>query len=138
MAFRGYIVKFGFIVLPHKYLAQNPIITPCQRTELHAYRDANGELHRVTIDNPKTKIEIVTLPLTLAEKTEIETAMNAGLINALERKFFVEYWNDDPTVNGGVGYRSGYFYLADVSYTYERITTNSIDYGAITYTFIEY
>ena len=139
--FRGYILKFGNTVFPHKYLAQAPVFTPCQRTEAEAYRDANNDLHRVTIDNFKTKIEITTLPITLDEKIEIETAMKsngAGCVNDVERKFFIQYWNDDPLSDGANDYRTGYFYLADVSYTHRSIDRNTIHYESIKYTFVEY
>lgn len=134
--FRGYLLKFGNTVFPHKYLAQNPKFTPNQRTEAEAYRDANNDLHRITIDNHKSKFEITTLPgLTLEQKIEIENAMNSGLINRTERKYYIEFWNEDVGVNQ---YQTGYFYLADVSYSQNKITGNTVEYDAITYTFIQY
>lgn len=143
MSFEGYLIKFKGGVssgdpssFPHKYLAQDPIITPYQRTEASAYRDANNNLHRVTIDNHKSKIELITMSgLTLAQKQELERAMHAGLLNSVERKYHVEYWNDDPDVND---YTEGDFYLADVSYTYRSIADGTIVYNTIKYTFIEY
>lgn len=136
--FRGYILKFGNTPFPHKYLAQEPVFTPCQRTEAEAYRDANNDLHRVTIDNFKTKIEITTLPITLDQKIEIEAAMRAGLQNAVERKYKITYWNDDPESPHSNDYAQGDFYLADVSYTHRRIERNTIHYESIKYTFVEY
>lgn len=136
--FQGYLLKFGGTLFPHKYLAQDPVFTPCQRTEAEAYRDANNDLHRVTIDNHKTKFELTTLPITLEEKLEIEAAMQAGVVSAVERKYYITYWNDDPLSDGANDYRTGYFYLADVSYTHRSITASTIIYESIKYTFIEY
>lgn len=136
--FQGWLLKFGNTVFPHKYLAQDPVFTPKQRTEAEAYRDANNDLHRVTIDNHKTRFEIETLPITLDEKIEIETAMRAGLQNAVERKYFVRYWNDDPESDDSNDYSSGFFYLTDVSYTHRHFDRTTIYYDSIKYTFVEY
>lgn len=136
--FQGWLLKFGSTLFPHKYLAQEPVFTPAQRTEAEAYRDANNDLHRVTIDNFKTKIEITTLPITLDQKIEIEAAMRAGLQNSVERKYQIKYWNDDPESPHSNDYAQGDFYLADVSYTHRRIERNTIYYDSIKYTFVEY
>lgn len=138
--FKGYLIKFNSTgntsTFPHEYLAQKPTITPYQRTEAEAYRDANNDLHRVTINNHKSKLEFTTIPgLTLEQKTQLETDMLQGRINAVERKYYLQYWNDDIDVEG---YEWGYFYLADVSYTIRKINSNTIVYDSITYTFVEY
>lgn len=133
--FQGYLLKFGDTIFPHKYLAQNPTFTPNQRTEAQAYRDGNNNLHRVTIDNHKSKFEITTLPITLEEKIECETAMYSGLENIIERKYIITFWNDDVHVNN---YQTGYFYLSDVSYSPTKIKDGTIYYDSIKYTFIEY
>ena len=138
-SFDGYLIAFGtpsngYTAFPHEYMAKSPVFIPNQRTEAEAYRDANNDLHRVTIDNHKTRIELTTLPgLTNFQKAEIETAMSEGLLNTVERKYHIKFWNDD--VNA---YREGDFYLADVSYTYRSISARSIVYEEIKYVFIEY
>lgn len=139
--FDGYLVGFidGSDVweFPHQYLAKDPVITPAQRTEAEAYRDANNDLHRVTIDNFKTKIELTMISgLTLAQKTEIDHIMNKGLIIGVERKYRMRFWNDDP-VSGGA-YGTGDFYLADPSYTYKKVESGSLVYNSFTYTFVQY
>lgn len=136
--FQGWQLKFGDTLFPQKYLAQDPVFTPKRRAEASAYRDAAYDLHRVTIDNHKTTFEITTLPITLDEKIEIEAAMRAGLVGSVERKYFVRYWNDDPESDDSNDYSSGYFYLADVSYTHKHITANTIYYDSIKYSFVEY
>ena len=138
--FKGYLIMFGNNETGArkllKYLAQNPTFTPYQRTEAEAYRDANNNLHRITIDNHKTKIEFATIPnLTLEQKQEIDSIMKVGLINEVERKYSVTYWNDD--VNA---YVTGDFYIPDTSYNLIKIDTdkNTIFYDSITYKLIEY
>lgn len=138
--FKGYLLMFGSDEngarrLQH-YLAQNPTFTPNQRTEAEAYRDANNDLHRVTINNHKSKIEFSTISnITLEEKQEIENIMRSGLIDEVQRKYLVRYWNDD--VNE---YRSGYFYIPDTSYNIIKVDTqrNTLIYDSVSYTLIEY
>lgn len=137
--FQGYIIKFGSTEFPHKYLAKNPVFTPQRRTEAEAYRDANNDLHRVTIDNHKSTLDIELLPgLTLEEKIIVESAMNGGLLNTVQRKYNITFWNDDPCGAYANNYISGDFYLADVSYSYEKITSSTIIYDKIKYKFVEY
>ncbi|MBQ3691973.1 MAG: hypothetical protein II931_01425 [Clostridia bacterium] len=134
--FKGYFLKFGDTVFPHKYLAQGAESTPFQRTESTAYRDANNDLHRITIPNHKSKFEITTIPdITLEQKIEIENVMNRGLQNVNERKYLIEYWNDDIGVND---YSTGYFYIPNPTFKWQKITDNTIIYDALTYKFIEY
>ena len=134
--FQGYLLKFGDTIFPHKYLAKNPTFTPNQRTEAEAYRDGNNDLHRVTIDNHKSKLEVTIVPdITLEQKIEIENAMYSGLENIVERKYLITFWNDDVHVND---YRTGSVYLSDVSYSYTKIKNGTLYYDEITYTFVEY
>lgn len=138
--FKGYLLMFGSDEKGarrlQRYLAQNLIFTPNQRTEAEAYRDANNNLHRITIDNHKTKIEFETIPsLTLEQKQEIDSIMKVGLINEVERKYSVTYWNDD--IND---YKTGEFYIPDTSYGIIRADTkkNILVYDSIKYKLIEY
>ncbi len=138
--FKGYILMFGSDEKGasrfQHYLAQNPTFTPNQRTEAEAYRDADNNLHRVTIDNHKTKIEFSTISdITLEEKQEFESIMRSGLIDSVQRKYRVTYWNDD--INA---YKSGDFYIADTSYSIVKVDTkaNTLKYDSISYTLVEY
>ena len=133
--FRGYLLKFGDTIFPHKYLSKTPVFTPNQRIEAEAYRDANNDLHRITIPNHKSKLEITTVPITLEQKIEIEEAMIRGLTNGIERKFHITFWNDDIGIND---YREGDFYLTDTDYSPYKITSSTIFYEPMKYTFIQY
>ena len=137
--FKGYLIKFnsgGKSTFPHKYLAKEPTFTPDQRLDAIAYRDANADLHRTTINNHKSKLELETIPgLTLEQRIELETDMLQGRLDNIERKYRITYWNDDIDV---LNYETGYFYLADISYTIESISDTTIVYSAIKYTFVEY
>lgn len=134
--FQGYLLKFGDTIFPHKYLAQNPTFTPNRRLEAQAYRNADANLYRVTINNHKSEFEITTVPdITLEEKIEIENAMLDGLEDIIGRKYRITFWNDDVHVND---YMTGSFYLTDVSYSYNKIDDNTIYYDSIKYKFIQY
>lgn len=131
--FKGYLLKFGNTEFPHKYLAQSPTFAPNQRTEAEAYRDANNDLHRVTISNYKSKLEFSTIPVNLEEKMEIQNCMAAGLIDSVQRKYRVTYWNDEDNE-----YKTGMFYVPDVKFNPRKITSDTIEYDGISFSLIEY
>lgn len=134
MAFAGYLLKFGNTMLSHKYIqldTYQPV--PNQRTELSAYRDNNNYLHRNTSFNHKTTLKFDTIPLTLLQKIDLQNQMSAGLINSVERKYRITYWNDEQNC-----YITSEFYMPDVTYTIRSITKDDIKYEPISYEFIEY
>lgn len=132
--FKGYLLKFGDVEFPQKYLAKMPKFTPNQRTEAEAYTDANNLLHRTTIDKYRTKIELETVSgLNLKQKIEIQNIINNSMTNSVERKCTVEYWNDE--INN---YSTGDFYIPDIEYNIDHITNNTIYYAAISVHLIEY
>lgn len=137
--FLGYLLKFGDTKLPNKYISyQSFKVSPDQRLEIEAYRDANSLLHRVTSTNFKSKIEFNTLGnLNLKDKEDIFAIISKGLVNDTQKKYYIEYWNDDRN-----SYRTGYFYTPNIEYTIRTITedgTNSnIIYEPIRIAFIEY
>lgn len=134
MPFEGYLLKFGSQVLPHKYIQLSSYdTTPNQRTELSAVRDNNNYLCRVTSPNHKTTIKFTTMPLNLAEKTELQEAMKKGLVNETERKYKVTYWNDETNT-----YKTSEFYMPDVNYPIRSIENNDIEYNPISFELIEY
>lgn len=136
--YRGYLIRFNesgsTSTFPQKYLAPGPSTTPDRRLEASAYRDGNGNLQRVTIENYKSEFELITVSnLTLEQKIEIEADMSQGLVDEVQRKYHLEYW--DHAVND---YKTGCFYLKDITYTINKITGETIIYDSIIYKFIEY
>ena len=132
--FQGYLLKFGNTILPHKYIQLDTYQSiPNQRIELSAYRDSNTDLHRVTSQNYKTTIKFDTMPLTLEQKIDLQTKMQAGLVNATERKYQVNYWNDEDNQ-----YDTKYFYIPDVAFPIHSITENDIRYNPVSFEFIQY
>ena len=132
--FRGYLLKFGNTILPHEYIQIDTYQSiPNQRIELSAYRDSNTDLHRVTSQNYKTTIKFDTMYLTLEQKIDLQTKMQAGLVNATERKYQVNYWNDEDNQ-----YDTKYFYIPDVAFLIHSITENDILYNPVSFEFIQY
>lgn len=133
--FQGYLLSFNGANLNNKYISLKSFkVTPNQRLELAAYRDANFLLHRVTSPNFKTKIDFTTVAgLTISDKEDMFNTINTGLINSIQKSYNVVYWNDDTS-----SYRQGKFYMPNVEYNIRRISDTDIIYEPIRIAFIEY
>lgn len=134
MAYSGYLIAFGGKILPNRYFKQGSYsVTPNQRTELSANRDNDNYLHRNTSPNHKTKISFETGILYLQDKINIQNIMNNGLINSVERKYSITYWNDEQNC-----YITAEFYMTDVTYTILDTLGNDIIYQPVKFDFIQY
>lgn len=135
--FKGYLLKFGDTEFPNKYLDfDSQQSTPNQRTEAEAYVDADNNLHRITLPKYRTKIEYNTVVgLHLADKIAIQNILRKGLVNDVQRKYLVTYWNDEDNE-----YKTSYFYIPDTNFQIEKIDrkTNDIIYKSLKLTLIEY
>lgn len=132
--FQGWMLKFGSKVLLNKFLAYNDYTaTPNQRSEVEAYRDLNNLLHRSTSPNFKTKIDFNTRPMWLPDKIEMQSVFASGLIDRVQRKYKVTYWDDEQNT-----YKSGVFYMPDIEYKPIRVVGNNILYNKIRIALIEY
>ena len=135
MAFEGYLMKAGAATFPHKYIQISTYqTTPSQRQDLDSYQDSKGNLHRTVVPHDRSKIVFKTMDnLKLAEKQEIQAFFNGAMTNARERKITLAYWNDEDNM-----YKTGSFYIPDVTYPIKRIMGNDIVYGSVEYHLIEY
>lgn len=133
--FQGYLLSFNGANLNNKYISLKSFkVTPNQRLEIEAYRDADSLLHRVTSPNFKTKIDFTTVAgLTLSDKEDMFNTINTGLINSNKKSYNIVYWNDDTS-----SYRQGKFYMPNVEYPIRRISDTDIIYEPIRIAFIEY
>ena len=107
-----YLIKFGNTWLPDELLLSdgwNP--TPNQRTELDAYRDAAVNLHRTTSPNYKTTIILNFCPMSKTDKERLQGIINSAMINTVERKIQITYWNDETNE-----YTDGVFYIPDITF----------------------
>lgn len=135
MAFKGYLMKAFETTFPHKYIQISTYqTTPSQRQDLDSYQDSKGNLHRTVVPHDRSKIVFKTIDdLKLAEKQEIQAFFNGAMANARERKVTLTYWNDEDNI-----YKTGSFYIPDVTYPIKRIMGNDIVYDSVEYHLIEY
>ena len=135
MAFEGYLMKSFETTFPHKYIQISTYqTTPSQRQDLDSYQDSKGNLHRTVVPHDRSKIVFKTMDnLKLAEKQEIQAFFNGAMTNARERKITLTYWNDEDNI-----YKTGSFYIPDVTYPIKRIMGNDIVYDSVEYHLIEY
>lgn len=135
MAFEGYLMKAFETTFPHKYIQISTYqTTPSQRQDLDSYQDSKGNLHRTVVPHDRSKIVFKTIDnLKLAEKQEIQAFFNGAMTNARERKVTLTYWNDEDNI-----YKTGSFYIPDVTYPIKRIMGNDIVYDSVEYHLIEY
>lgn len=135
MAFEGYLMKAFGTMFPHKYIQISTYqTTPSQRQDLDSYQDSKGNLHRTVVPHDRSKIVFKTIDdLKLAEKQEIQAFFNGAMSNARERKITLTYWNDEDNM-----YKTGSFYIPDVTYPIKRIMGNDIVYDSVEYHLIEY
>lgn len=135
MGFNGYLLKFGNVKFPLKYLMVSSYsAAPDQRTELQTFRTEDNQLHRIISPSYKTQIDFQTIPnMTNYEKTEMFKVFRNGLVSDIERKYKVEYWNDETDT-----YKTGYFYMPDISFTIKQIDGSSLIYDSVSISLIEY
>jgi len=136
--FKGYLLKFGNTIFPNEYLAIDKCKSiPDTRAEIEAYRDDYTQnLTRVTAPGKKTKEEYYTKEdLTLEEKIVIQNIMKAGLIDELQRKYHVTFWNDETN-----SYQETDIYIPDITYTRKQVDrkNNTIIYASIKIATVEY
>lgn len=137
MAFSGWLIKFGGVVLPNSFiLADGWESTPNQRVEVDAYRDANVLLHRETSGNFKTSIKLNIRSLDLKEMKAFKNVIGLATLSVndkKQRKLAVNYWNDET-----LQYDYAEMYMPDVTYTIHIISEKDIEYNSFTIELIEY
>lgn len=126
--FDGWLIKVNGTIFPNNlifYSSYNS--TPNQVTDLDAYTDENGELHRNPLPHTSSKIEFETKPMWLPQKKKIQQLIPTRTV------LNVDYWNDEENE-----YSSGKFYVPDISYPIMWVQYESILYDKIRIAFIEY
>lgn len=134
--YKGYLLKFGDVVLPNSYIAQNDNNTsiPNQREEIKAERDDyTRELMRVTADGMITKQTFVIRELTDTQMLAFKNVMKNSLVSEKQRKYHITYWNDE-----NMQYEEGDFYIPDPTYTRKLATDTYIKYGTFEISIIGY
>lgn len=132
MAFNGrYLVKVGTYEIPLSIMKVDTYqSSPAQRQDLDAYRDADGKMHRNTLDHTATKIEFETVMLSEHDFRGLIDSIIAQYTVPLERKVSLTYYDDEHG-----NYRTGDFYLP-ATWTFKRYNKNI--YNSFRIAFIEY
>lgn len=130
--YNGYLLSFGSAVFPNHWFLEYSS-TPDQRIDTDAERDNTGYLHRFTLPDGKTAITFSTHILDLDDKISLQQIFRSGLINSVQRKYRVTYWNDETN-----DYDTGEFYMPDISYQIMDADSLTIRYNPITVKLIEY
>lgn len=130
--YKGYLLKFENTEFPNNYFAEYSS-TPDQRMDNDAERDDNGSLQRSTLPTGKTSITFSTHILHLNEKINMQNIINSGIVNTVQRKCYVTYWNDETN-----SYDSGYFYIPDIEFSVMDASKTDILYNPISIELIEY
>ena len=126
--FQGYLLKINGEIFPTQYIQfGNYKATPNQIQDIDSYQDAKGLLHRNVLAHVRSKIEFNTKYLYLKDKMEVQRFFP----NRAE--VMVEYWNDDTN-----DYRTGKFYVPDITYEPYQVLTDTIRYMPIRIALIEY
>jgi hypothetical protein len=139
MAYSGWLIKFGNVILPNSFLlADGWTSTPNQRLEADAFRAANALLHRETLENFKTSMRLTIRGMNLEERRAFDSVIGLATLpndERKQRKLRVTYWNDEE-----LEYKTGNFYMTDPEYTIH--TTDdikmNIEYNSFELEFVEY
>lgn len=133
--FRGYLVKaYNGTILDQYLTAEGFKCTPDQRQDKDSYRDGYGILHRNVLPGVTSTLELTTLDgLNVDQVAAFKEAIESGIINSMERKLTLTYWNDER-----MAYCTDTFYMPDMTFTYSRIQDNTLIYKSTTFKFIGY
>lgn len=130
--YKGYLLKFGSQIVPNNYFCEYSS-TPDQRLDSDAERDNTGYLQRSTLPSGKTSIKFSTHILHLDEKIALQNIINNSIINTVQRKCMVEFWDDETNT-----YKTSYFYIPDIEYVIMDADDTDITYQPISFELIEY
>lgn len=141
MAFSGYLLKIGTgnsaVEFPMKYISYDTYsVTPNQRQEQKASRNAKGLLVRVTLSHMPVKIEFETNDgMTNTDVAQIGTLLRGKYIIQKERKLNITYYDPEEDT-----YKTAQCYMPDVQYKIKNIdkANNKVYYNKLRYAFIEY
>lgn len=132
MAYEGYLLKIGTYIFPHKYIRADSYSPYVNMQDLEPWTDANGYLHRNSVDLKVFKVEFET-PAMLTDKefTEIMSNISANYISIAGRTANVTVYVPEYD-----NYVTQYAYLADFTPKIYGIFDDVIKYNPIRFAFI--
>lgn len=86
MGFSNYFVQVGSYQIPSKYILLDSYKGTKGSQDIDSYRDANGILHRNTLDHFVYKVEFQLRPMTNTEFATIMSGISSNFTSAKERK----------------------------------------------------
>lgn len=135
MAFNGLLITVGNYNIPLNFIKEDSYSAYRNVQDLDSYRDANGLLHRTTVEHVPIKIEFETMPLNNIDYETLMTGIrnNYSIVN--ERKASVVAYV--PEIND---YVTQDMYIAQPQPKIKSINvkTKTIEYNPIKFSFIGY
>lgn len=135
--FEGYLIKKPGtdLLFPAKYITFGSYKTvPRQRQDKDSYRDYTGLLHRSVVTSQPSGIQFATRDgLDLAAKMEIQNFFEECLVNRNERKYYIEFWDDERNE-----YRQENMYMPDQTFEILYYTEDNIFYASLEFELIGY
>lgn len=101
--------------------------------DVDSYRDTNLDLHRNASSNTKFKVEFETPPLHLEQVVYLMNLLQNNYIDRVEKKIALSFYVPETDT-----YKSGFFYVPDITFTMYMVDGLDILYSPIRIAFIEY
>lgn len=135
MAFNGSLITVGSYRIPLNFIKEESYSAYRNVQDMDSYRDANGMLHRTTVEHVPIKVEIETMGLTNTELATLMAGIQANYSIAIERKAKVIVYV--PEIND---YVTQDMYMVQPQPKIETINpkTNTIYYKPMKLSFVGY
>ncbi|MCH1984161.1 hypothetical protein MCG98_16465 [Ruminococcus sp. OA3] len=129
MAFDGYYLKFGNAIFPNSLLIEESYsCTPDQKIVIDSYIDVNRNEHRDISSSRRATVSVTTKAyLTTQEQNQMISIMRQGLLNEIEGRYKVSFWN--PNIDG---YSTMEAFLSDIEYVVAMQLDSGPVYAGIT------
>lgn len=134
MAFEGYLIRIGGVdTFFNQFIEASSYKVTRKILDVDSYRDANGTLHRNTLEHNSYVIEFQLQPMNNLEFEAFFQPIRNSFSVAAERKVSVTFWC--PELNE---YRTQDFYIPDIDFVINNLEYVIINYDNITIKFIGY
>lgn len=134
MAYQGYLIKVGNYSIPYRYIQAESYKVTFNSQDLDSYRDANGVLHRNTLDSFAPKVEFNVVPmLTNVQFEDLMANIRANYTVPKERKVNASVYIPEKN-----DYYNTTMYLSDFTPEIYYADANKIQYKTFRMAFIGY
>lgn len=137
MAFDGWLIKFGTVEFPPRYIAPASYdVEPEKREIIDKFKNMDNLNHFDIYKNRKAVIELSTkMGLHQKDIEDIQKIIRAGLLNEIEGKYKVTFWNPCKSV-----YQDAEMRMEDIRYPMRKVDPKNKDiiYDSFTIKLTEY